>query len=80
MFSSVIAIRAVTRARRRFCFSVTRRSVAGAVRGGGLPRRAATRDAAVVAEIQASQLDRLVQGNVQPGPIYTDLPSAGMAR
>ncbi len=36
-----------------------------------------TRDAAVVAEIQASQLDRLVEGNVQPGPVYTDLPVGG---
>ncbi len=36
-----------------------------------------TRDAAVVAEIQASQLDRLVQGGVEPGPVYTDLPVAG---
>ena len=33
-----------------------------------------TRDAAVVAEIQASQLDRLVAGKVEPGPLYTDLP------
>ncbi len=35
------------------------------------------RDAAVLAEIQASQLDRLVQGNVQTGPIYTDLTVVG---
>ena len=33
-----------------------------------------TRDVAVVAEIQASQLDRLVAGKVEPGPLYTDLP------
>jgi hypothetical protein len=33
-----------------------------------------TRDVAVVAEIQAGQLDRLVAGKVEPGPLYTDLP------
>ncbi len=33
-----------------------------------------TRDLAVVAELQASQMDRLVSGNVPPGPLYTDLP------
>ncbi len=33
-----------------------------------------TRDAAVIAELQASQLDRLVRGKVKTGPIYTDLP------
>lgn len=36
-----------------------------------------TRDAAVVAELQASQLDRLVKGIAQPGPLYTELPIAG---
>ncbi|MDY0167233.1 MAG: hypothetical protein RBS80_11865 [Thermoguttaceae bacterium] len=35
-----------------------------------------TRDAAVMADLQASQLDRLVDGGVRPGPIYTDLPIA----
>ena len=35
-----------------------------------------TRDAAVMAEIQAGQIDRLVQGTVESGPIYTDLPVA----
>ncbi len=38
----------------------------------GTSRR--TRDAAVVAELQAGQLDRLVAGGVQPGPLYTNLP------
>ncbi len=33
-----------------------------------------TRDLAVVAELQAGQLDRLVAGQVEPGPLYTDLP------
>lgn len=36
-----------------------------------------TRDAAVMAELQAGQLDRLVAGNVRTGPIYTDLPIGG---
>jgi hypothetical protein len=36
-----------------------------------------TRDAAILAELQASQLDRLVEGNVSAGPIYTDLPVSG---
>ncbi|MHB0957344.1 MAG: hypothetical protein ACYC0X_24975 [Pirellulaceae bacterium] len=35
-----------------------------------------TRDAAVVAELQATQLDRLVSRQVEPGPLYTDLPIA----
>ena len=35
-----------------------------------------TRDAAVVAEIQATQLDRLVARKIEPGPLYTDLPIA----
>lgn len=35
-----------------------------------------TRDAAVMAELQASQLDRLVEGKVQAGPLYTELPIA----
>ncbi len=35
-----------------------------------------TRDAAVIAQLQASQLDRLVQGDVAPGPLYTNLPLA----
>lgn len=35
-----------------------------------------TRDAAVMAEIQAEHLDRLARGDVEPGPIYTDLPTA----
>ena len=36
-----------------------------------------TRTAAVMAELQAGQLDRLVKKEVQPGPVYTDLPLAG---
>lgn len=38
-----------------------------------------TRDAAVMSELQASQMDRLVTTKVTPGPIYTELPisSAG---
>ena len=36
-----------------------------------------TRTAAVMAEIQAGQLDPLVKKQVQPGPVYTDLPLAG---
>ena len=35
-----------------------------------------TRDAAVMAEIQATHLDRLVKGTVQSGPVHTDLPLA----
>ena len=35
-----------------------------------------TRDAAVMAELQAAQLDRLVGGHVQPGPLCTDLATA----
>jgi len=35
-----------------------------------------TRTAAVMAEIHASQLDGLVNKQVQPGPVYTDLPLA----
>lgn len=35
-----------------------------------------TRDAAVLAELQAANLDRLVTGKAQPGPIYTDLAIA----
>ncbi|MBN2580901.1 MAG: hypothetical protein JXB10_18085 [Pirellulales bacterium] len=35
-----------------------------------------TRDAAVLDELQAGQLDRLVEGKVRTGPIYTDLPIA----
>ena len=35
-----------------------------------------TRDAAIVAELQATQLDRLVSRKVEPGPLYTDLPIA----
>jgi hypothetical protein len=35
-----------------------------------------TRTAAVMAEIEASQLDELVNKQVQPGPVYTDLPLA----
>ncbi len=34
------------------------------------------RDAAVIAELQASQLDQLVEGKIETGPIYTDLPIA----
>ncbi len=34
------------------------------------------RDAAVLAELQASQLERLARGDAKPGPIYTDLPLA----
>jgi hypothetical protein len=33
-----------------------------------------TRVAAVLAELQASQLDKLVRGRAEPGPIHTDLP------
>lgn len=36
-----------------------------------------TRDMAVVSELQAGQMDRLVKGGFQSGPIYTDLPLAG---
>jgi hypothetical protein len=32
---------------------------------------------AVLAELQASQLEALVQGKVEPGPIHTDLPMLG---
>ncbi|MHB9078251.1 MAG: hypothetical protein ACYC3X_12235 [Pirellulaceae bacterium] len=35
-----------------------------------------TRDAAIVAELQAAQLDRLVSRKVESGPLYTDLPIA----
>jgi hypothetical protein len=35
-----------------------------------------TRDAAVLAELQASQADALVRKGVKPGPIYTDLATA----
>lgn len=35
-----------------------------------------TRDAAVLAELQAAHLDRLVAGKAAPGPIYTDLPTS----
>ncbi len=35
-----------------------------------------TRDAAVMAELQASQMDRLVKAKVVPGPLYTNLPIA----
>ncbi len=34
------------------------------------------RDAAVMADMQAGQLDRLVEGKIKTGPIYTDLPIA----
>ena len=34
------------------------------------------RDIAVLAELQAANLPRLVKGDVQPGPIYTDLATA----
>ena len=36
-----------------------------------------TRAAAVLAELQTSQLDALVRKAVKPGPIYTDLPVLG---
>jgi hypothetical protein len=36
-----------------------------------------TRAAAVLAELQASQLDALARKKVKPGPIYTDLPIPG---
>ena len=36
-----------------------------------------TRARAVLAELQASQLDALVKQKVQPGPIHTDLPILG---
>ncbi len=36
-----------------------------------------TRARAVLAELQASQLDALVKNNVKPGPIHTDLPILG---
>ena len=39
-----------------------------------------TRAAAVLAEMQASQLDPLVRGKVEPGPIHTDLPLADDAK
>ena len=35
-----------------------------------------TRDAAVLAELQASQADALVHGGLKPGPLYTDLATA----
>ncbi len=35
-----------------------------------------TRDMAVLAELQAVNLDRLAKNTVQPGPIYTDLATA----
>ncbi len=35
-----------------------------------------TRDAGVLAELQAANLDRLVKKTVQPGPIYTDFATA----
>lgn len=35
-----------------------------------------TRDAAVIAELQATHLDKLVAGSAEPGPLYTDLPLA----
>jgi len=35
-----------------------------------------TRDMAVIAELQAGQMDRLAKGGFQSGPIYTDLPLA----
>jgi hypothetical protein len=35
-----------------------------------------TRDVAVISELQASQMDRLAEGDFQSGPIYTDLPLA----
>lgn len=35
-----------------------------------------TRDAAVLSELQAANLDRLVAGKAAPGPIYTDLALA----
>ena len=38
------------------------------------------RDIAVLAEMQASQLDLLVRGKVEPGPIHTDLPIADGAK
>lgn len=41
-----------------------------------------TRDAAVIGELQASQMDRLIKESVTPGPLYTDLAiaSAGELR
>jgi hypothetical protein len=38
-----------------------------------------TRDMAVMAEIQATHLDRLVAGKVESGPVYTDLPLGSRA-
>jgi hypothetical protein len=35
-----------------------------------------TRDMAVISELQAGQMDRLAQGGLRAGPIYTDLPLA----
>ncbi|MBN1912629.1 MAG: hypothetical protein JW818_23105 [Pirellulales bacterium] len=35
-----------------------------------------TREAAVLAELQASQMDALAAGKVTPGPLHTDLPLA----
>ena len=49
------------RRRRRWCSSATRRSAAGAARDGGSPTRAGPATAAVLAELQASQLDALVK-------------------
>ncbi len=42
----------------------------------GTSRR--TRDMGVIAELQATQLDRLVAGKAKTGPIYTDLPTASI--
>ena len=39
-----------------------------------------TRARAVLAELQASQLDALVRHKVEPGPIHTDLPILGGGR
>ncbi len=36
-----------------------------------------TRDAAALAEVQASQMDRLARKQVESGPLYTDLPLTG---
>ncbi|MBN2022438.1 MAG: hypothetical protein JW809_06550 [Pirellulales bacterium] len=44
----------------------------------GTSRRA--RAAAVLAEMQASQMDALARGTVEPGPIHTDLPLPDDAR
>jgi len=39
-----------------------------------------TREMALIAELQASQMETLAAGNVRPGPIHTDLPIGDLGR